>query len=323
MAATKVRGNGRNRQPPPHRRRQVTIMSVACVGCFALHSIMIYAIAQRITVAAIAVVSVGGMPIAWAQDASGWDGELHAAARLIGGAAPSTKLLRAGLEIRLDPGWKTYWRYPGDSGVPPTFDFAGSQNVRSVTTLWPAPKRFADGAGGQSVGYFGDVVLPLTIVPEDASKPASLRVKLGYAICANLCVPAEADLDLTLSGRPGAEEPALVAAEARVPRRVPLGATDERGGLAVRSVHREAGGAQARVVVEIAAPESAPVDLFVEGPTPDWALPLPEPAGGAPGMRRFTFVLDGLPPGAHAEGAMLTLTAVSPNDAIEVEAHLD
>ena len=231
-------------------------MSVACVGCFALHSIMIYAIAQRITVAAIAVVSVGGMPIAWAQDASGWDGELHAAARLIGGAAPSTKLLRAGLEIRLDPGWKTYWRYPGDSGVPPTFDFAGSQNVRSVTTLWPAPKRFADGAGGQSVGYFGDVVLPLTIVPEDASKPASLRVKLGYAICANLCVPAEADLDLTLSGRPGAEEPALVAAEARVPRRIPLGATDERGGLAVRSVHREAGGAQPRVVVEIAAPVS-------------------------------------------------------------------
>ena len=134
------------------------------------------------------------------------------------------KWLRAGIEIRLDPGWKTYWRYPGDSGVPPTLDFAGSENVKSVTTLWPAPKRFADGAGGHSIGYLGDVVLPLRIVPKDASKPSSLHVKLGYAICGNLCVPAEADLDLTLSGKGGAEEPTLVAAEARVPRHVPLGA---------------------------------------------------------------------------------------------------
>jgi hypothetical protein len=71
------------------------------------------------------------------------------------------------------------------------------------------------------------------------------------------------------------------------------------------------------------APEGTPVDLFVEGPTPDWALPLPQPSGGAPGVRRFTFVLDGLPPGARPVGVILTLTAVSPNDAIEVEAHLD
>lgn len=297
---------------------------MARVGGFALHStVMIQAIAQRIIVAAIAVIGAGSMPLAWAQDASGWDGELHAAARLIGGAAASTTLLRAGLEIRLDPGWKTYWRYPGDSGVPPTLDFTGSQNVRSVTALWPAPKRFADGAGGQSLGYFGDVVFPLHVVPEDASKLVALRVKVGYAVCGNLCVPAQADLDLTLSGKPSAEEPALAAAEARVPRRVPLGATGERGGLAVRSVHRETDGAQARVMVEIAAPDDMALDLIVEGPTPDWALPLPAPAGGAPGMRRFTFVLDGLPPGAHAEGAMLTLTAVSPNDAIEVEARLD
>jgi hypothetical protein len=70
-----------------------------------------------------------------------------------------------------------------------------------------------------------------------------------------------------------------------------------------------------------------PIDLFVEGPTPDWALPLPEPkdmaSGGPAAMRRFSFDLDGLPPGAHAAGATLTFTAVSPTDAIEVQAHLD
>ncbi len=266
-----------------------------------------------------------------AQSTSTWEKELHAAARLIGGAAIESgeaRLLRAGLEIRLDPGWKTYWRYPGDSGVPPTLDFTSSENVKSVTALWPAPERFSDGAGGHSIGYLGDIVLPLRIVPKDAAKVSLLRVKLGYAICGSLCVPAEANLHLTLSGKAGAEEPNLVTAEARVPRRVALGvapgATDT---LAVRSVRCETTGARQRVVVEIVAPKDTPVDLFVEGPTSDWALPLPEPqsvaANDAPGMRRFAFDLDGLPPGAVAKDATLTFTAVSPTDAIEVQARLD
>jgi DsbC/DsbD-like thiol-disulfide interchange protein len=267
------------------------------------------------------------VPSAQAQDASRWDGEPHGATRLIAGAAlksANTKLVRAGIEIRLDPGWKTYWRYPGDSGVPPTLDFAGSENIKSVTTLWPAPERFADGAGGYSIGYRGDVILPLRIVPDDATKPSSLRLKLGYAVCGKLCVPAQADLDLMLSGKAGAEEPTLVAAEARVPRRMTLG--DGRG-FGIASVHRQTEGKHERVVVMVAAHEGVPVELFVEGPTPEWALPLPQvtspAAGSAPGMRQFTFDLDGLPPGAQAEGALLTFTAVSPSEAIEVEARLD
>ena len=170
--------------------------------------------------------------------------------------------------------------------------------------------------------------MPLRIVPKDAAKASSLSVKLGYAICGSLCVPAEANLHLTLSGKAGAEEPNLVTAEARVPRRIALGvASGATDSLAVRSVRCETNGAHQRVVVEVAAPKDTPVDLFVEGPTSDWALPLPEPqsaaANGAPGMRRFAFDLDGLPPGAVAKGATLTLTAVSPTDAVEVEAHLD
>jgi DsbC/DsbD-like thiol-disulfide interchange protein len=290
-----------------------------------------YGASHRLKFAAIALVCAGGVPTAQAQSASAWEGELHAAARLISGGALDSggaNLLRAGLEIRLDPGWKTYWRYPGDSGVPPTLDFSGSQNVKSVTALWPAPILFADGAGGRSIGYLNDVVLPLRIVPKDAAKASSLRVKLGYAICGNLCVPAEANLHLTLSRKAGADEPQLVAAEARVPRRVPLGpVSGANDGLAVRSVHRETAGAHQRVVVEVTSPKGTPVDLFVEGPSADWALPLPEPQGVAPdnaaGLRRFTFDLDGLPPGAVAKDAALTFTVVSPTDAIEVQARLD
>jgi DsbC/DsbD-like thiol-disulfide interchange protein len=281
----------------------------------------------RLTIAATTLICLAGTPAARAQDASDWDAQTHTAARLIAGSmtkAADAAFLRAGVEIRLDPGWKTYWRDPGDSGVPPTLDFSGSANVKSVSVLWPAPELFPDGAGGNSIGYLDHVILPLHIAPDDAAKPSSLQLKLGYAICGNLCVPVEADLKLPLTGD-GAEEAALEKAEIRVPRRVALGQSDgDNGkGLAILAVHREPGATLERVVVDVAAPAGAPVNLFVEGPTPDWSLPVPQPTGGDGATRQFTFDLDGLPPDARPAGATLTFTAVSPDDAIEVPAHLD
>ncbi|HWL73674.1 MAG TPA: protein-disulfide reductase DsbD domain-containing protein, partial [Burkholderiaceae bacterium] len=77
-----------------------------------------------------------------AADVSAWDNDIRSAVRLVGASAindPGGAVLRAGVEIKMQPGWKTYWRYPGDSGVPPAFDFAASDNVKSATVLWPAP----------------------------------------------------------------------------------------------------------------------------------------------------------------------------------------
>lgn len=278
---------------------------------------------RKLTIAA-ALILLGTAPMtARAQDASAWDTEPHASARLLAGALikrADPEYLRAGIEIRLDPGWKTYWRDPGDTGVPPTFDFAGSKNIASVAVQWPAPEQFSDGAGGHSIGYVGDVILPLRITPKNAAAPSALRVKLGYAICGTLCVPAEAELELALSGN-GAEDTALQRAELRVPRHVALGPGKD---LAILAVHREPGGAHDRVVVDVAAPVGKPVQLFVEGPTPDWSLPMPEPDGPATAAtRQFSFALDDLPPGAEVKGATLTITAVTADDAIEVPARLD
>ncbi|HTC06790.1 MAG TPA: protein-disulfide reductase DsbD domain-containing protein [Xanthobacteraceae bacterium] len=270
----------------------------------------------------MALAALAGPAAARAQDASPWDKQPHAQARLIAGSvmkSADATYLHAGVEIRLDAGWKTYWREPGDSGVPPTFDFSGSENVKSVAVEWPAPERFPDGAGGNSIGYVGRVVLPLRIVPKDAAKHAAVHLKLNYAVCGNLCVPAEATLELALSGD-GAEETALEKEELHVPRRIAPGPGK---GFGVISAHREPGGEHERVVVEVAAPTDAPLDLFVEGPTPDWSLPLPEPSGTDGALRRFTFDLDGLPPGASAKDVTLTFTAVSGDDAIEVPIHLD
>ena len=71
----------------------------------------------------------------------------------------------------------------------------------------------------------------------------------------------------------------------------------------LRKAWRDTASGKPRVFVEVAAPAGAEVDLFAEGPTSDWALPLPEPvAGAAAGTQRFAFDLDGLPTGASGAG---------------------
>jgi DsbC/DsbD-like thiol-disulfide interchange protein len=248
------------------------------------------------------------------EEASPWRGDERSAVRLLAavrGQNGDSPILRAGLEIKLSEGWKTYWRYPGDSGVPPRFDFLRSDNIDAVEVLWPAPHRFTD-EGDNSIGYVTDVVMPLRIKPRDPNKPVTLRLRLDYAICQKLCVPADASAELRISGRSTSHDSALAAAEARVPKPTTLGAD---GPLAIRAVRREDDAGKARVIVDLAAPEAA--ELFAEGPTRDWALPLPEPMPGAPtGLRRFAFALDGLPPGASPNGALLTLTLVSGGQAI-------
>ncbi len=257
-----------------------------------------------------------------AADASDWAHEKHSAARLIGGGLVngSPQLYRAGIEIKLAPGWKTYWRYPGDSGVPPRFDFSGSRNVKNAEVLWPAPSRFAD-AGGFSIGYKEAVILPLRITSSDPAQPVSLTLALDYAICEKLCVPAEAKLQLHLDKQSVTHDAALAASERRTPKRAALG---EPAALAIQSVRVDRTGAP-RVIVTIVAPKGAKADLFAEGPSGNWSLPLPEPVGDHTGatVRQFAFNLDGVPPETSTAAAIITLTAVTDETAIEVAAPLD
>ena len=83
-----------------------------------------------------------------AADSSAWSDEGHAAARLIAGSNETGALtLRAGIEIKLEPGWHTYWRYPGNSGVPPRFNFSGSDNLKRAEVRYPAPHLLHDETG--------------------------------------------------------------------------------------------------------------------------------------------------------------------------------
>jgi len=274
----------------------------------------------RLPVAGLLLVLAAGG--ASAADVSRWDGDARSAARLITGARPAgpTAPLRAGIEIRLKPGWHTYWRYPGDAGVPPRFDFSGSNNVEAVELMWPAPQRLPE-AGLIAIGYDRDVILPLRVTPQDRAKPVTLQLRLSYAICEKLCVPAEAKVDVVLAGGPTSQDVPLAAAEAQVPKKLALG---EGQALVVRSVRREEGVDRPRLMVDVAASRGRTIDLFAEGPTAQWSLPLPAATDGAPdGLQRFAIELDGAPPGETYDSALITLTAVADGDAIEVPIRLE
>jgi DsbC/DsbD-like thiol-disulfide interchange protein len=252
-----------------------------------------------------------------AQDASPWVQDGHSAVRLLAGSRSGAVLL-GGIAFQLQPGWHTYWRNPGDSGVPPRIDFSKSENIEAVTILWPAPTKFADGAGGTSLGYQKQVVLPLRIVAKNADRPVTLRAEINYAVCEKLCIPVEANAELAFTSVASTEDSALFAALDTVPKPATIG---DPNPLTIRDVKRDGKGG---VIVDVAAPDSGDVNLFVEGPTPDWALPVPKLLErGPPGVKRFAFDLDGLPPGANPEGAALKLTLVGGERAYEFNVNLN
>jgi DsbC/DsbD-like thiol-disulfide interchange protein len=262
-------------------------------------------------------VSLQINPYAYAVDASGWSADSKSEARLIAGDNKAGDKLRAGIELMLQPGWHTYWRYPGDSGVPPRVDFAGSDNLKTAKMLYPAPHLFTDETGS-SIGYTGNVIFPVRVTPRDPGKPVTLRLKIEYAVCEKLCIPAEGKAELKLSPGASAQEANLAAAEARVPKEI----SAAEAGLTLRRVNNAA---KPLIAVDLKAATGKPVTLFVEGPTPEWALPIPKPAQGAPaGRRHFGFELDGLPPGVSPKGPFeLTVTIVEGDTASEVKTHLD
>jgi DsbC/DsbD-like thiol-disulfide interchange protein len=252
-----------------------------------------------------------------AEDASPWQKDGHSAVRLLAGSRSGAVLL-GGVAFRLQPGWKTYWRTPGDSGVPPRFDFSKSDNVEAVTVLWPAPQKFDDGAGGISLGYHDQLVLPLRIVAKNVDKPVTLRADINYAVCEKLCIPVEANAELAFNSVASTEDSALFAALDTVPKPANVG---DPNPLTIRDVKREG---KSEVLVDVATPDDRVVNLFVEGPTPDWGLPVPKLVEHSPpGVKRFSFQLDGVPPGVNPEGAALKLTLVGGDRSYEFNINLD
>jgi DsbC/DsbD-like thiol-disulfide interchange protein len=122
----------------------------------------------------------------------------------------------AGLQLMLAPGWKTYWRSPGEAGIPPLFNWSGSENLKSVRVHWPTPAVFQTN-GLQSIGYHDHVTLPLEVTALDPSKPVRLHAVVDLGVCKDICLPASLDLTVDLNG-PGTPDPIIQSALAAQPK---------------------------------------------------------------------------------------------------------
>jgi DsbC/DsbD-like thiol-disulfide interchange protein len=221
-------------------------------------------------VAALGAVGLAGAAAAQSRapaQASGWTELLNARARLIGGApavrgAPS---YLAGVEIALDEGWKTYWRMPGDAGVPPNFDWLGSSNVAAVTVLYPAPRRMSEPAA-DTVGYKHAVLFPVEVIPRDASQPVRLALALEFGVCREICIPAEARLSLSLTPAEMERQPlpAMLTALEQVPR--PTASRHAEDPRVTRASAFLEGGQPHLVVIARFPKGDQEADLFVEAP---------------------------------------------------------
>lgn len=104
----------------------------------------------------------------------------------------------------------TYWRDPGEAGSPPTFDFAGSDNLGDAATFYPQPARISED-GSIAFGYQHEVIFPIRVMPADPAKAVTLALKLDYAVCDKICIPVHAQLSGVFDPQPQAPDSALLA----------------------------------------------------------------------------------------------------------------
>ncbi len=144
--------------------------------------------------------------VARAEEESEWDEGDFSKARFIAShkAVPGEggETLYIGFQVKMKEGWKTYWRTPGSAGLPPVFDWEGSVNLGQVEVKYPAPERF-EIFDLQTYGYPDEVVYPIKIVPAVWDAPITLNAKINYLVCKDLCVPATANLSLTIPAANG------------------------------------------------------------------------------------------------------------------------
>lgn len=117
----------------------------------------------------------------------------------------------AAVRILLDDGWKTYWRAPGEAGLPPRFDWSGSENLGEVRMHWPVPEVVRSN-GMTTLGYHRELVLPIEIQPVDPEADIALSGALTMGICEDICMPLEADVTATLPAAPAGEDARIAAA---------------------------------------------------------------------------------------------------------------
>lgn len=215
------------------------------------------------------------------------------------------------IEIRLEPGWKTYWRTPGEGGLRPIFDFTGSWNIEDVEVGFPPPRRYDDGFAVANV-YEGTVLLPLTMTIPEPTAPGTLRMTMDIGVCDVVCIPIRIEAEVIIP--PGLVDQIALALVAEAQALVPKPA---HAGFGVTDVAIQ--GTDGRMVdlaVRATLPQAFGAELFVEAPE-SWIPFVPHNVEATGAEAVFQFRLERPAADTPTTGVRLRLTTVSGREAVE------
>lgn len=266
------------------------------------------------TTGAILGITAGEVALAAATSSSPWVASNTSKVRLVSGTVEldGAPALIAGVQLRMAPGWKTYWRNPGDSGVPPSFDWTGSKNLKHAELLYPAPHSFAD-ASGTAIGYDDEVVFPVKLTPEREGEPIDLKLAFSFGLCKNLCVPNDVSLELPLSPEIGKGDASLIESFlARVPKPAKQGLLPE-----VSGVEEKLDADPPELLVDAVFPPGATTTgLFIDAG--EVFIPASKPLGPLDGgKQRFAITFATAAEASAVKGQSLAMTLVSDQGSTE------
>lgn len=209
------------------------------------------------------LLAIALLPRPAAAAASEWQDMGGGKARLLAQFDPASGRIEGVVEIDLKPGWKTYWREPGASGVPPQFDFSASRAVLVEAPAFPFPELIRV-TGVEFAGYRGRVLFPFVAAALPGAETGALALTLLAGVCEEICIPATASMTLQIADMGFSD--AIAARTIAEARRTLPGAAGPDFGLA--SARLGDGAIEIAVTALAGGPDPA---LFVEGP-PDWRL---------------------------------------------------
>lgn len=140
---------------------------------------------------------------------------------------------RVGLFLRLAQGWHTYWKNPGDAGVPADLALTLPPGSTTGPIDWPVPRRVAEGPL-MTYAYTGDVLLPVSVTPAPGKADTSIKAHAEWLVCREICVPEQADFELDLpagTAAPSAQAPLFAALDRQLPRASPWQAVVSENGM--------------------------------------------------------------------------------------------
>ncbi|WP_040885136.1 protein-disulfide reductase DsbD domain-containing protein [Maritimibacter alkaliphilus] len=219
----------------------------------------------------------------------------------------------AAIRVDLSDGWKTYWRAPGEGGIPPEIDWSQSSNVAGVTFHWPVPEVIRRD-GMTTIGYEDELVLPVELVPARGGEAIHIDADVLVGICEEICVPLETGFDSVLPADLTAPDPVIERALAARPD------TAAEAGVSAASCTREELSDGVRLTAQIDMPSLGGDELVVmEAANPAIWVSEAVASRGAEGalMAHADFV----PPNARPfdiEGDEVRLTVIGAGRAVDI-----